>query len=574
MTAEDGTGPELPVAVEIPDRLVGDLEATPEGTQGAAAMIASTLDELLVDFGVPGRTRVEVVARPEWPFHEWMRLRVDDRPCRYSPELLAQVTAALGGQHAQPARNGSAPDWPVQTVDGQSSPRRLADLLAWLCRESVKLQPSMLLGQNQCLAFAGRLRGGSGLPSALMTKEWLHDVLTGVLGLGISVADVRRIGEVLATLEGDDPTDARELLVAALSTDVVELLVADHLWPQLGTGDLADENDQLAFAAEGMFEETGVVFPALRCVPPDGLPPDYFAFRVNHVLTAPWRCLREDEILVNDSAESLAEFTSAEPIANPATGQLAAIVAASEQETLEARGLTTWTAAGYVILCLAHVLRTRAGCFVHHDKVQAQLDTLETVVPAAVRTARSQLRPSRFTALVRALAADHVPLRHLLVLLERVIDTPYAALGIERLALLDDAVTAMGNSPDRLDDPLALETFVRTGLRQEIADQLTRRQGTLVTYLMDPAIEILLRSPHTDADEDAVLAAIREELQFLPPTARTPAVLTADDLRPLLRDLLARALPRLSVVGYGDLPSDLNVQPVARIKLPIADSQA
>lgn len=193
------------------------------------------------------------------------------------------------------------------------------------------------------------------------------------------------------------------------------------------------------------------------------------------------------------------------------------------------------------------------------------------MTPAAVQAARARLSPSRLTALIRALAADRVSLCHLPVLLERVIETPYAELGMGRLAVLDDPVTALYGNPST-DDAAALEAFVRTGLRREIANRCTGGSGTLVAYLVDPSIEQLLRSPRA-TDDDVMVAAFRDETLLLPPTAQIPTVLTADDTRPTLQNLLALALPRLSVVGYGDLPADLNVQPIARVQLPEPETE-
>jgi len=330
---------------------------------------------------------------------------------------------------------------------------------------------------------------------------------------------------------------------------------------------LGDEDDLLAYVARGLFEETGIVIPLLRCGPQTDLPAAFFAFRINHVVTTPWKCLGEEQILVNAAASALSPTRDAEPTTNPATGQPAAIIARADLQALEQRGYTTWTSAGHVILCLADMLRRRAGWFVHQDKVQAQLDALETVVPTAVRAARVRLAPSRLTALIRDLAADHVHLYHLPVLLERVIEMPYADLGVDRLNVLDDPVTALRYTKVA-DDSMALEAFVRTGLRREIAEQRTAHSATLMAYLVDPPIEQLLQSPRTTDDDDAVVAAFREEIGYLPPTARLPAVLTADEIRPLLRALLTPVFPRISVVGYSDLPADLNIQAIARVSLP------
>lgn len=416
--------PELPVAVGVPDRLSRYLEDAPDGKRGLAAAVGSKLDELLVALGIPGRTRVEVAMAPRRPTHEWMRLWIDGRPCRYSDELLARVAAIVDGRHATPPPPALQPNWPERTIDKQPPWRRVTDLLTRLAVEAVKLQPAALLGEAQCRSIGELLReSGPDLPSALLEQRFLSQVLTDVLGVGISVADVGRIHKALGTLEGVDPVDARELVIAELSTDFVDLVVPSRLKAQLGVGDQGDEDDSLAFVARGLFEETGIVFPPFRYASSADLPEGFFAFRVNHVLTTPWKCLEDNEILIDEAAHVASLVTSAEPTMNPATGQSAAITTLADKEAIEQRGYTTWTSSGYIILCLADVLRTRAGWFVHQDKVQAQLDTLQTVVPAAVQAARVRLSPSRLTALIRALAADRVPLYHLPVLLERVIES-------------------------------------------------------------------------------------------------------------------------------------------------------
>jgi FHIPEP family protein len=559
--------PELSITVKVPDRLACYLDDSPGRTHDLTSAIASGIDELLKALGIPGSADVKIAMVLNRPLSEWMRVWVGGRLCRFSDELPARIAAIVDGQHvAQPP--ALRLDWPEQGT-GESAPwPRVRELLARLTVEVVKLQPAVLLGDAQCRAYGERLRQGRpDLSSAFLEQAFLSQVLVGVLGLGISLADVHRVCEVLSGLEAADPVDARELLIAALSTDCVDLLVPERFETQLGTGDLSHEDDLLAFVARGLFDETGLVIPLLRRVPPTELSEGFFAFRINHVLTTPWKCLDEQQILVNEVASALSLTKDAEPTMNPATGLPAAIATLADKEDLEQRGYTTWTSAGHIILCLASVLRMRAGWFVHQDKVQAQLDTLETVAPTAVRAARARLSPSRLTALIRDLAADHVPLYHLPVLLERVIETPYAEFGIDRLSVLDDPVTAL-HYARVADDATALQAFVRTGLRREIADQLTAHSGTLVTYLLDPSVERLLKSPRTMDDDDAVVAAFREELQYLPLTVRVPAVLTADDIRPLLKDLLALTLPRISVVGYGDLPADLNIQPVARVQLP------
>jgi flagellar biosynthesis component FlhA len=68
-----------------------------------------------------------------------------------------------------------------------------------------------------------------------------------------------------------------------------------------------------------------------------------------------------------------------------------------------------------------------------------------------------------------------------------------------------------------------------------------------------------------DGVAEQVYAALRAELAMLPPTAAVPALLTRDETRRRLAECVRQEFPQTTVVSYGDLPPDCNVQPVARI---------
>ncbi|WP_409467331.1 FHIPEP family type III secretion protein [Streptomyces sp. HC307] len=549
----------------------------------SAAAVCKELSKVAAALGLPGPVAVDVVSSCEDHVapENWIKLYVDGRRCRYPAELLAQLAAALDGRQAGRVHPPLPEDWPERPASDQPSPtarasalERVVALVGLVCAEAVKLRPSALLGPGWLTAYAVGL--GQHLPdrlSAVVTPEWLAEVLSGVLDLGIGIGDMASVAGVLTECQETRPRAARELLVSALATDGVDVLVPDTIAPLLGKGDVGDSGDLLGYVAAALFEENGILVPPFRVVPPDGIPEACFAFRVNSLLTAPLGLLAPDDVLVNDIPQRLGLLgAEARPAVNPASGLPGALVPATYRQRLEDMGMTTWGPADYIVLCLAQELRSRAGQLVHQDKVQAQLDVLEDVLPAVVGAARARLQSAELTALVRGLADDKVWLRNLPPLLERIIDSAHAQPGPDRFLVFDDPVTASHTTAAaEPDDPAWLEGFVRTGLRREIADSHTRHTGTLVVYLLDAAVDRLLREGLDEEREDRLIAAVKAELAQLPETAQLPFILTDDDLRPVLRPLLARVLPRIGVVGYGDLPPDLNVKPVARIAMDVAE---
>jgi type III secretion protein V len=114
---------------------------------------------------------------------------------------------------------------------------------------------------------------------------------------------------------------------------------------------------------------------------------------------------------------------------------------------------------------------------------------------------------------------------------------------------------------------------VRAGLKRYISHKFARGQNALVVNLLDPKIEELLSSQGLQNDQfdetqrNAILEAVRKEIQPRLSTASIPAVLTTIDVRPVFRSLIAPEFPRLPVLAYQEVSPELKIQAIARISL-------
>jgi type III secretion protein V len=395
----------------------------------------------------------------------------------------------------------------------------------------------------------------------------LQAILSRVVTEGIAVAPQPMLAELLLECAADPVDVAAETFISRLSAATMDLMVPADMAAALD--EPREGGSLLEFLVEGLWEENGLALPTIRLQPADGLPDGTFALRINDLTSLPVRTIDDDHILVNDTPERLgpAGYPGA-PMLNPATMQPGALVEAALRERLEAAGYTTWDRPGHVVLAVAQEIRDRVGAVVHTGRLQAHLDTLEASFPDLVRAARARVKPHVLAMTVRRLAYDHVPLRDMRLILERLIDLEYAG---DRNTVLGEPVLHGAPVVDR-ESPESVEAFVRAGMRGALAQALLggtdRIADTLTVYLVGPSVEALLAAPRTRAQDDAIIAAVSDELAMLSATAQTPAVLTADALRLPLRRLLRAPLPRIRVVCYGDLPPDLNIQPIARIDLP------
>ena len=530
------------------------------------AMVGARVEAIGQTLGIPVSTSVTLgVSTDRDAVAPGVRVQVNGRRCRFPSRTLALAVVAIGGKVSDtPVHRGAPP--PLLASDDV-----LAEAIMMTCAEAVRLRPSVLLTTRSAEAYVQRLRESSGRDLTVeVTADTMMRVMSPVLDLGISVSDIDTVSRVLRESTGLSAGATSEALISALRPDTIALLVPRDAWAEFGRDDGADD-DLLSFFTSGMFEETGVFIPRVVLEEAVDLPDETFAVRVNHLISVPTRMLPADRILVNDTVERLAAIeVTATAAVNPATEQPAALADATDAQRLEALGLTVWKRSGHVLLHAATLLRNNLGVLVTQDRLGAQLERLQLDFPAVAAAARAQLPADELTALVRALAADRVPLRDLVPVLERVVDLPAADLGLDRYAVLSDPVQSPTASPK--DDPSAVETFLRTGLRHHIAQRFVSDPRTLVCYLLDQDVEALVDGFRTEEAEDAVIGSVTAELAYLPATARLPVIVTDASHRHAMQEVLRPALPFMTVLAFEDLPSTLLVQPVARIALPEAEA--
>jgi len=262
---------------------------------------------------------------------------------------------------------------------------------------------------------------------------------------------------------------------------------------------------------------------------------------------------------------------------NPANRNDAALIALADRDKAEQAGLNTWDQLGYLVLCLSSELRAHSICFVDRDFATRCLDQLSHAFPDLVDAAREQLSVEQITRVFRALVAEEIPIRNMRRVLEQIITFDFIIADPGKYIIFDDRLPVHETMQA---DVQHLAAYVRMGMSRYISHKYTRGQNTLIVYLLDPAIEQSLAmggvlqidgmlDSHLSASErDAIINAVRAEVDGLPASASMPAILTSIDARLAMRSLIAAELPYLPVLAYNELAPDMNIQPIARIELP------
>lgn len=339
----------------------------------------------------------------------------------------------------------------------------------------------------------------------------------------------------------------------------IALEVSGNLIPLVeGT---ADNNkflgEMVPMMRDGLFYELGVKFPGIRVRGNESdLPEGTYIIMINEIPIVSGN-VSLDKVLVNDTVDRLTLLNiQGQEAVNPANGSECAWIDAQYASIAEQAGLTTWDAAGYMVLHLSSVLRKNAAEFVGIQEVQNMLEQLEQAFPALVKeVVPKAVSHFQLTDILRRLVEEEISVRDLRSILQ--------------------ALAEWGQVEN---DTVMLTEYVRNALKRYISHKYTRGGNTLVVYLLDPQIEETVRSSiqHTQSGSylalepevtQEILTSVRNEVGNLPPTAQNPVILTTMEIRRYFRKLVELEFPHLAVLSYQELSPDMNIQPIARISL-------
>jgi type III secretory pathway component EscV len=394
----------------------------------------------------------------------------------------------------------------------------------------------------EALAAAQPERSTAGSESATR----LGDVLANVCYSAIS-AQPELLFASIDRADAGKVDGAGEELMAALAARAIDVRIEREYLSRLLVDSPGD--DLFPFVRSGLFAELGLKMPPFHIVPDASLKSRGFRFRINTVRTLPRIGLPADIILVNDTPERLASYgVEGAATLNPATWKPAALTDRAHKNSLEGLGFTTWDAWGFLILSFAAALRNSAHRLMTPVVATEMLSQLGMAFPVLARAADAHIPIDVVSSVLSELLLDGVSIRNLRQIVE--------------LLLYYQTSVDQEHNLDRM-------SFVRAGMADAIADRLSRSTGTVVVYLLDPQIEraVLERDPDPALPE-RLLAAMRDELAQIPPTAQTPSILTQAQARGRVREILRGEFPHVRVVAYGELPPSCNIQPVARLSLP------
>lgn len=282
-------------------------------------------------------------------------------------------------------------------------------------------------------------------------------------------------------------------------------------------------------------------------------------------------------------AEAAGESLVGFPTTDPATGRAAYWVTRAEGARASRLGYQVFDTTQMLVNHLDEVVRGHAHELLGLEEVSAMVEHMRERLPQTVEAVLPEkLELADYHQILRNLLRERVSIRDHVTILERL---AHCAKPVHPFYLADrfgenkasiEAIMLMEISAQirPLNDPSVLTEMVRTALSRQICAGLVETGGTLDMVQLSGQVEATILAgiqTHTTgqtlnlapAVRDAVVKAIASHCQRMD----RPVVLCDPRIRPFVRQLASRSLPRLTVLSHGEVHPQFAVHLVGTVSL-------
>jgi flagellar biosynthesis protein FlhA len=352
--------------------------------------------------------------------------------------------------------------------------------------------------------------------------------------------------------------DTPEAIAAGLAVEPLALELGleliDLVQPERG-GDLLDRVKALR---RNVAQELGIVMPQVHTRDNLDLPPATYAIRVQGVEVARGEAPRGKLLAVGQNLEDLTGIETRDP----AFGGRAKWIPAELSHQAVVAGVVVVDRSAVVTTHLAEVVREQAGTILSRQDTKLLLDALKSSNPVVLEEmAAANVTLGDVQGVLRGLLDEGVPVRDLVRIVESMTEQARSQQK-DADSFLESARIALGSTIGSLfavDGTMPIITMAPSLEQSLIASMRTGDRGR--TLGIDAAVaESLVRQ----------VASLTQESES---RGATPVLLCATRLRLALRRLLKPSLPRLAIVGAGEVGAAMSLQTIGNVTDDIVVAQ-
>jgi hypothetical protein len=403
-------------------------------------------------------------------------------------------------------------------------------------------------------------------------------ILTDCVSMGLSLNRIRDTCRKLPEPDeaGHNWTPLFEGAIAGRDKCTIRIHLSPgrhRTYTQIPSPDTPGEtwNSVLTEMGDGLFYELGVIFPQASVIADQSLEDEQFRVEWNDLKLPHRQGIRADQVLVGATKERLERELGiqAERTVNPGNDEDHALVHIKVRGRCDENKLTTWDSQGYIILAVSSSLRRSAGAFVNRILIDRHINSLAQVWPDLISEVFTITTKDVVVQVLRELVSEGISIRDLGSILQVIA----SARSVWPTDLSKYIVFAHPAEPVVMRtyknlDRLTISDLVeheRGSLKRYISHKYTRGQNTLKVFLVDPETESRLRQRADLTSEESASLAGSIRYDFKRFKDQNAAILTSQDIRRRLRDLIYHEFPGLAVLSYQELSPDMNIQSLSRI---------
>ncbi|RME66343.1 MAG: flagellar biosynthesis protein FlhA [Caldilineae bacterium] len=335
-------------------------------------------------------------------------------------------------------------------------------------------------------------------------------------------------------------------VLSLLRVDVLELEIGYGLIPLIDPKQGGDLLERVGYIRRQIASELGFVVPKIRIRDNLRLAPQQYVIK-----------LRGEEIssgalqiksLLAMPGPHVSQEISGTPTTEPVFGLPALWIRPDQQTEAEVNGYTVVEPPSIIITHLTEVIRQHAPSLLGRQEVQELLDNLQQDYPAIVNEVQTRPGLGVVQRVLQALLQERVSIRDLVIILE-----------------------AIADHSQEISDPDLLAERARVYLGRSIANRHRSFDGVLHVFTLAPDVEQMIASNLQQTTQgwsvnlapdlaQALLARVAQEMENLAAQSHEPVLLTSQRIRLPLQRFLHRSLPTLAVLGFNELPPDLEVR--------------
>ncbi|MDU4959891.1 MAG: flagellar biosynthesis protein FlhA [Sporomusaceae bacterium] len=344
-----------------------------------------------------------------------------------------------------------------------------------------------------------------------------------------------------------------ENVLNLLQVDPMELEIGYSLIPLVDAGQGGDLLDRVVMIRRQCALELGLIVPTIRIRDNIQLKPNMYVIKIKGVEIAKGE-LMPDHYLAMNSGGAFEEIAGIETV-EPAFGLPAKWVPEATRENAELAGYTVVDPVSVLTTHLTEVVKSHAYELLGRQEVQTLIDTVKQNYPAVVEELIPTLLGIGDVQKVLAnLLRERVSIRDMVTILETLAD--YAPMS---------------------KDTEILTEYVRHALARQISKQYVVN-NVLTCVTVDPQLEAAINAAAQRSEQGSYVALepkvlqvfinnLSSELAKLTNAGYPPIVLTSPGVRLYFRKLTERAAPNLTVLSYGEIEPQIEVQALGMVKL-------